>query len=266
MLGMSRKKPQAQGGRKLPQVLREGSPAAASPATITRGSQSAAIETILEACPEGEGTRIIVAGASGKGKTFFAVRLIREMQRRRLSGTAVIHDVKDPERPLYEGKLVHTVDQARRAVLEAAPDFLVCRPGIGADEAAGLVRDLCEAGEPATLLIDEMSPALRVNEDTGEPCNQIFAGGNLVWLQLQARGLRGSSVILVQLPRQVPTCALDNAVAYVFFGVGGRSLEYSKELRLVPKEAADLVAKLERGQCCVFFADREWDRTVYGPE
>jgi hypothetical protein len=188
------------------------------------------------------------------------------MQRRRICDTVVIHDVKNPDQPLYDGKLAHSVAGARRSFAEDAPPFLVCRRGIDAEQAAGIVRDAAEAGERTAFLGDELTPLLRVNPDTLEPVSQVFCGPSLVWLQLQGRGLGASSVILVQLPRQVPGSALDNATAYVFFGLGGRSLDYSLDLRLIPKQAADVVSSLERGQCCVFFGDRQWNGMVYGPE
>jgi hypothetical protein len=217
--------------------------------------------------PKGEGGRFVIVGASRKGKSTFTLQLAREMLRRRTCQTMVVHDVKDPERPLYDGALVHSLLDARRALAsEDPPDVLVCRPGITAAEAASLVQDLAESKEKAALLIDELTPALRVNTDTLEPVSQVFCGPSLVWLQLQGGGLGASVITLVQLPKQMPGSALDNATAFVFFGTGGRSLDYSLDLRLVPKEAADLVSQLERGQCCVFFGDRAWNGVVYGPD
>jgi len=227
--------------------------------------QSAAIDLIIDATPAGEGMRILDLGASGKGKTFFALRAVKELQRRRMCSTAIILDLKDPERPQYDGELVHSIDEARRVLLEEQPPFLVCRPGIAADEAAQLAQDAAEAGEKVAFFADEMMPVLRLNKDTGEPTAQVFAGPALTWLQLQGRGLGATSFLLVNLPRLVPGSALDNATAYVCFGMGGRSLEYSLDLRLIPRQAASIVAKLERGECCVFFPDREWDGIIYGP-
>lgn len=251
-----------------PRALPPAERAPASASSQPRGSQSAAISLVLDSIPAGEGGRIIPLGASGKGKTYFGVRLVRELQRRRLCSTAVILDLKDPERPQYEGKLVHSLDEARRALCAdaGAPPFLVCRPGVTAQEAASLVQEAAECGDRLAFFADELTPCLRVNEDTLEPQRQIFAGPSLPWLQLQGRGLGASSILLVQLPSHVPSSALDNATAYPCFGMGGRSLAYSLDLRIVPKEAASVVAKLERGQLCVFFPDREWDGIVYGPE
>ena len=250
-----------------PRALPPAERAPARASSQRRGSQDAAIALVLDSIPHGEGGRIIPLGASGKGKTYFGVRLVKELQRRRLCSTAVILDLKDPERPQYEGKLVHSLVEAQHAFAEdSPPPFLVCRPGVTAQDAASLVQDAAECGEHCAFFADELTPCLRVNEDTLEPQKQIFAGPSLVWLQLQGRGLGASSIILVQLPSHVPSSALDNATAYPCFGMGGRSLAYSLDLRIVPKEAAGVVAKLERGQLCVFFPDREWDGIVYGPE
>jgi len=204
-------------------------------------------------------------GACGKGKTYFAMKCVKEMQRRKMCSTAVILDLKDPERPQYDGKIVKSIADARRILLEDAPPFLVCRPGISAQDAASLVQDGAECGEKLALVADELTPLLRVNEDTLEPQPRIFAGPSLPWLHLQGRGLGASCFILVQLPSHVPGSALDNANCYATFGLGGRSLEYAKDLRLLPKEAVSTVSRLERGQLCVFFCDREWDGIVYGP-
>jgi hypothetical protein len=224
------------------------------------------VELLVEVTPKGEGVRVLDLGASGKGKTYFAVLAVKELQARGLCSTAVILDIKDPERPQYEGKLVHSIAEAQRALVLERPDFLVCRPGITAEEASQLVQTAAESGEKVAFFGDEMMPLLRVNKDTGEPVPQVFAGPALTWLQLQGRGLGASSFLLVNLPRLVPGSALDNATAYVTFGMGGRSLEYSLDLRLIPRAAANVVARLERGQCCVFFPDREWDGVTYGPE
>ena len=208
----------------------------------------------------------MIGGASGKGKTWFTVKFIREMQRRRICSTAIIHDVKDPERPQYEGKIVHSVHDAQRILVEDPPDFLVCRPGITGNEAAQLVQDAAEAGEHFAFLGDELTPLLRVNQDTLEPTPRVFSGAALVWLQLQGRGPGASSIILLQLPSHMPGSALDNSTARIFFGLGGRSLDYSLDLRLVPKQAAELLTMMERGECIVCFDDRAWDGIIYGPQ
>lgn len=257
---------------KIPKRVQQQKPllgpeaAEAGSAGHPRGTQSAAIALALDALPKGEGGRYVIGGASGKGKTWFTVRFVKEMQRRRICTTAIIHDVKDPERPQYEGKLVHSMAEARKAIIEDAPDFVVCRPGISGPDAASLVQDAAESGERFAFLGDELTPLLRVNPDTLEPTPRVFAGPSLVWLQLQGRGPGASSIILLQLPSHMPGSALDNATAYVFFGLGGRSLDYSLDLRLIPKEAASILTHMDRGECIVLFTDRAWDGVIYGPQ
>jgi hypothetical protein len=263
---MQRKKPKVPRGEKVNPALPGQAAAAAGTPAQRRGSQSAAIALALDAIPKGEGGRFVIGGASGKGKTWFTIRFIKEMQRRRICSTAVIHDVKDPERPQYEGKLVHSVVEARRALVEDAPEFIVCRPGMSGEDAAALVKDAAEAGEHCAFLGDELTPLLKVNADTLEPVPRVFCGPSLVWLQLQGRGPGASSIILMQLPSHMPGSALDNVTAYVFFGLGGRSLDYSLDLRLIPKEAAAKLITMDRGQCIVLFTDRAWDGVIYGPE
>ena len=136
VLHMQRKKSKVSRGEKVNPALPGKAAAAASPPAQRHGSQSAAIALALDAIPKGEGGRFVIGGASGKGKTWFTIRFIKEMQRRRICTTAVIHDVKDPERPQYEGKLVHSVVEARRALVEETPDFIVCRPGMSGEDAA----------------------------------------------------------------------------------------------------------------------------------
>ena len=188
------------------------------------------------------------------------------MQRGGICSTAVIHDVKDPQTPQYKGRQVHSVEEAHQVIVEESPDFVICRPPMTGEDAAGVVREAAEAGEHFAFLGDELTPLLRVNQDTLEPVPRVFCGPSLVWLQLQGRGPGASSIILLQLPSHMPGSALDNTTAGIYFGLGGRSLDYSLDLRLVPKEAAALLAKMERGECIVVFSDRAWDGVIYGPE
>lgn len=208
--------------------------------------------------------RVPIIGASQRGKTTFAKRLCAELARRGAAGSLVIFDQKYPDRAQYEGRAVATVAELRAALQDAAP-VIVCRAPLAADEAAGAVRDVAEYGEPATLLIDEISPALKVNPATGEPMERVWQGPSLLWLCLQGGGLAASLVQLAQLPRMLPGSLLDNATAYVFFGTGGRSLDYARELKLLPPAAAARVASLAVGECCIFYPDREWDGVTYGP-
>jgi hypothetical protein len=189
------------------------------------------------------------------------------MLRRRICDFEVIHDVKDPQKVHYDAPATaRSIAEARSIFVQGFSDIIVCRPGISGEEAATLAKDIAEAGTRTLFVGDELTPLLKVNEETLEPIDRVFAGPSLVWLQLQGRGPGASSMILLQLPKAMPGSALDNATAMIYFGTGGRSLAYSLDLRLVPKEAAETVSHLERGQCCIFFPDRDWDGIVYGPE
>lgn len=212
-----------------------------------------------------EGKRILLLGATRKGKTTFAKKLIRGMLAEQVCSVALIHDQKLPDRPQYDGALVTSADDARAAILERETD-IVCRAGVTVEDAAAIVRELVEAGVPAALMLDEMMPALKVNADTLEPMPRVWAGPTPVWLLLQGGGLGASLVQLVQVPQTLPTSLVDNADAYVCFNLGGRSLQYIADLAIVPRDAIPVVTRLAPGEFCLFFPDREWDRSVYGPQ
>lgn len=207
--------------------------------------------------------RVLLVGASQKGKTTFGKKLCKALAARGSCGTLVIFDQKFPDLVQYDGQVVTSVEGLRKAILDGAP-VVVCRAPLTAEEAATAVREAAECGERATLLVDEVVPVLKVNAATGEPMNQVYCGPSLIWLCLQGGGLGASYIQLCQLPKMVPGSFVDNATVYVVFGTGGRSLSYSvDDLRLVPREASATVAGLRVGECCVFFPDRDWDRTVY---
>jgi hypothetical protein len=207
--------------------------------------------------------RVLIVGASQRGKTTFAKKFCGVLTG---GGSLVVFDQKFPDLVQYQGRTVCAVEELREALLESVPS-IVCRAPLGAEDAAAAVKDVAECGERVTLLIDEVSPALKVNSSTGEPVERVWAGPSLTWMCLQGGGLGASLVQLCQMPRMVPGSLVDNATAYVFFGTGGRSLSYSvDDLRVLPREAAAVVSGLAVGECCVFFPDRDWNRTVYGPQ
>jgi hypothetical protein len=237
---------------------------APAPATGA-ASQADAIDVILAGVPDVvRSVRVLIVGASQNGKTTFARKLCAEMAARGTCGALVVHDQKFPDHAQYEGEEVSDLGALQRAVVDGEPS-IVCRRPLSAEDCARVVRDVAECGEAATLLLDEIRPALKVNTATGEPVEQAWQGQSLIWLCLEGGGLAASFIQLCQLPRMVPGSFLDNATVYVFFGTGGRSLTYSRGLCLLPPEAASVVASLGRGQCCLFFPDREWDGKTYGP-
>jgi hypothetical protein len=186
-----------------------------------------------------------------------------------IARTVVIHDVKYPDRQQYQGVAVYDKEQARQALLTSA--IIVCRPSASlfpfpAADAAALTRECIEkTGEPTALLIDETRRALGANQrfvDNTLPDGKPGAK-NFEWLCLEAGGLRGSLVMLVQIPRQLPIDILDSAEFKVVFGVGGGSLDYLIDKRIVAREAADTVKALQKGAYCIFSDDEDWDREIY---
>jgi hypothetical protein len=266
---MQRQAPSKKGGQehaKLPQA--QGRPAPGAPpqaqGAAAQGTHAQAIDLILEGVPRvARSVRVLLVGASQKGKTTFAKKLCAALAQRGTCGTLVIFDQKFPDLVQYAGQPVTTIAALRKAILEGVP-AVVCRAPLTVEEAAAAVREAAECGERATLLLDEIAPGLKVNASTGEPMNQVWCGPSPIWLCLQGGGLGASFIELCQLPKMVPGSFIDNATTYVFFGTGGRSLSYSvDDLKLVPRDAAATVAGLQVGQCCVFFPDRDWDRKTY---
>jgi L-fucose mutarotase/ribose pyranase (RbsD/FucU family) len=227
--------------------------------------QAEVIGLILDGLPDVvRSVRVLIVGASQRGKTTFARMLCAALASRGHGGSLVVFDQKFPDRAQYEGLEVTTLEGLYASLADHEP-VIVCRAPLTAEDGAAAVRAAAETGDAATLLGDEIQPMLRVNRDTGEPVERVWAGSSLVWLCLQGGGLGGSFVQLCQLPRMVPGSLVDNVTATVFFGSGGRSLDYALDLKLLPREAAPVVARLAVGQCCVFFPDRQWDGETYGP-
>jgi hypothetical protein len=251
-------------GRKLAPVP-AAPPDPQAGATIARASQATAISRLLEgARARREGKRILLLGATRKGKTTFARALVDGMLRSRVATVVLVHDQKNPDHQEFNGSGVTSVERIMQRVVEGT-QMIVCRAPLTVEDAAHIVRDLVESGVPAALMIDEVTPALRVNEDTGEPVERVWCGPSPVWLALQGGGLGGSLMLNAQLPKTVPGSMVDSAEACVVFNLGGRSLEYSVDLHLIPRAAVGTVTKLVEGECCIFRADQEWDRTIYGP-
>ena len=258
---MQRKTPKAPQGRKTTPL-----PPAPEKVPARQTSQAAAIDLILEGVPKvARSVRVLFVGASQKGKTTFAKRFCAALAARGSCGTLVVFDQKFPDLVQYDGLVVTTLAALHEALLDEQP-VVICRAPLTAEDAATAVKECAECGGRAALLVDEITPALKVNPSTGEPVERVWMGPSLTWLCFQGGGLGASFVQLCQLPRMVPGSFVDNATAYVFFGTGGRSLSYSvDDLKLLPREAAATVASLAVGQCCVFFPDRNWSGDVYGP-
>ena len=243
------------------------SPAIEGPAPGSSATQGKAAEEIIGGVTPGgrEGLRVVIVGASRKGKTTLAVLLVRALQTEGIARTILIHDCKYPDRVQYEGRAVTSLPELRRVYLDERPSVIVCRPGVSVEDAAAFVKDVTTLrGESCLLLVDEITPALRVNVDTGEPVSQVWCGPSPLWICLQGGGLGASLVVLAQLPKTVPGSLLDNAV-FVFFGLGGRSLAYSIYLSLLPREMASVVKALAPGQFVILWPDRDWSGVVYGP-
>jgi energy-coupling factor transporter ATP-binding protein EcfA2 len=238
------------------------SPPPESPARAA--TQADAAELILDGVPTLQrSVRVLLVGASQRGKSTFARKLAAAMAERGC-GVLVIHDQKFPDRAQYDGALVASLAELRAAVVKGEP-IIVCRAPVTAEEAAGVVRDVALHGGAATLLVDEPRPALKVNPGTGEVIEQAWSGPNLLWICIEGGGCGASFVLLCQLPRMIPGSFLDNATCYAFMGTGGRSLSYSQDLKLVPREAVGVLPGLAVGQLCVFLPDRDWDGRVFGP-
>jgi energy-coupling factor transporter ATP-binding protein EcfA2 len=242
-------------------------PTAEGVASGTSATQAEAVAEIIGGVTPGgrEGTRVLIVGASRKGKTTFAVSLVGALQAEGIARTILIHDCKYPDHAQYDGRAVTSLAELRRVYLDERPRVIVCRPGVSVEDAAAFVRDVTTLrGESCLLLVDEITPALRVNNDTGEPVSQVWCGPSPLWICLQGGGLGASLVVLAQLPKTVPGSLLDNAV-FVFFGLGGRSLAYSIYLSLLPRDMATVVKALAPGQFVVLWPDRDWSGVVYGP-
>lgn len=233
---------------------------------VTRRSREEGISKILEPAESArEGARLTIFGRTRFGKSAFAVSLLDEMLARGIASTAIVHDVKYPDRQQYVGAAV--TDQIGMVQELQTSSVVVCRPPFPAESAAAWARELAaDHGEPTVLLVDETRRALGNAQrwvDNSGPDGKANGPKNFEWLLLEGGGLRASLVLLVQIPRQLPGDAVDSAQFAVVFGLGGRSLNYLVQQGTVPAEAVDTVKALDKGEFCVFSDDEEWDRTIY---
>jgi len=263
---MQRKTPEVQASAKLARVPTQGEGLEGQPPT-KRGTHEAAIEQLIEPMRNGEGQRLCFIGASRKGKTAFAIKLARAMQAEGLAKSIIIVDHKWADKQQYEGTAVTSLAQLRQAYIAGSPT-IVCRPGCSVEDAASLVKDAAlMKRERCVLIIDEMMPALRVNEDTGEVQDQIWSGPSPLWICLQGGGLGASIIQLVQLPKQVPTSLLDQAQAFVVFACGGRTRRYALRLELFERDVALAAKTYQPGELALMWTDQDWDGvTYYSPE
>jgi energy-coupling factor transporter ATP-binding protein EcfA2 len=232
--------------------------------TPSGNTQTQAIDLILKDASEtGEGERIIILGASRKGKTTFAKLLSRAVLDKGIAQRLLIHDQKFPDQAQYEGAKVSHESSLRQAYLQA--QSIVLREPLPAETAAHLAREAVEAKIKTCVFIDEGAFALKKNDDE-EPIDRAWQGPDLAWMQCQGGACGVSSITLWQMPKQAPGSAIDNARIFVVFALGGRSLAYAKDLRIIPPEALETVIALGVGEFCVFLGDREWDQKVYGPK
>jgi hypothetical protein len=208
--------------------------------------------------------RVLLLGASQKGKTTFAQRLCAALADRGAGGAIVVFDQKFPDLLQYDGQVVTDLQALYNALADHVP-AVICRAPLTAEQAATAVRACAETGDRATLLVDEPRPILKINESTGERMERVFVGPSLIWLCEEGGGLGGSYVQLCQMPRLMPESLKTNLTATVSFGLGGGSLEYAVDMKLLPRAAAETVSRLPVGRCCVFLPDQDWDGLTYGP-
>jgi len=227
---------------------------------VKRGTHEQAIDLILaDAVATDEGSRVVMLAATRKGKTGFDRKLVAAILDKGVAERALIHDQKYPQRAQYEGAQVLDVAQLREAY--ARVPEVVDRVG-DAEDLATLGREGVENGIKTLVVLDEGDYALKRN-DQGEPIERVWLGPNLAWLQLQGGGLGASTLINWQLLRKAPSSCVDSAQVFVVGCLGGRSLAGALDNRVIPTEAVGTVKTLSPGEFCLFFTDREWDRTVY---
>jgi hypothetical protein len=230
----------------------------------TRTQAEGITKILAPAVATREGSRILIFGRTRWGKSTFAISLVQAMLDAGVASSALIHDVKYPDRQQYEGVPVHT--PADLTALQGSR-VAVFRPPMPAAMVAAAGRTLTENGEPTVILMDETRRALASEKkwiDSDDEDGHVNKGPkNLEWHFLEAGGVRGSVVLLVQTPRTLPGHAVDSSQANVFFGLAGPSLNYSVSAGIVPPEAASTVERLPPGAFCIFTCDENWDREIY---
>ena len=234
---------------------------------IERRTHGDALGAILaDPKASGEGTRIITLAATRKGKTAFNRKLVRSLLDWAVAERALIHDLKFPGRAQYIGVTVESAEHLRASFALHRSLVAIQHPEepsqITAEELATLAREATDAGIKTLCVFDEGDFALKKN-DEGEPIERVWQGPNLAWLQLQGGAAGASTLCSFQMLRKAPSSCVDSACVFVVGCLGGRSLAYVRDLRIIPPEALETVTTLAPGEFCLFFADREWDHAVY---
>jgi hypothetical protein len=249
--------------KQLPRLSSEGQ-AAPGARGVGRASHAEAIAKLLaDAEATGEGTRIVSLAATRKGKTAFNRKLVTAFLARGVAERVLVHDQKFPHRAQYSGGTVSNVVDMRAGIATFPVTVAVqAYPPITGEDVAALTREATDAGIKTLAVFDEGDFCLKTN-DEGEPIERVWQGPNLAWLQLQGGAAGASTLCTFQMLRKAPSSCTDSASAFVIGNLGGRSLSYARDFRILPAEALDVVTCLAPGEVCLFFADREWDWTIY---
>lgn len=258
----------ATGRKKQPSLPRQEENGGAMPtaknSTLKGTREDGLLAALKPAIDSGEGCRILIYGRTRYGKSTLAVQLVETSIAHGVADAVCIHDVKYPDRAQYKGAQVSALDQIG-PVLSDEP-IVVLRSPLTAADGAQAVRALTESGIPAMLLVDENRRAITSDRrwlDQDGPGGPGRGPKNLEWLQLEGGGARASVVLLVQLSRQVPLDGTDSAQVRIVMGLGGGSLNYLVDRRIVPLDAVNTVEGLPPGAFCVFSDEYSWDRRVY---
>lgn len=240
-------------------------------ATIKRAPREVAERLIFEvAIEDREGTSTGALGACRYGKTTHLDRLIRLGIERGVFRSAVIHDVKK-EAVQFAGEVCPSIDfwlehpevfeQSQRIVFHA-----------GAWDPKPTIQDVAEVAQA----IGQIEPVACV-------ADEVFKGtnGRMDWLKgpkledgsyapalfpeflREGPSKRISPLWATQIPQQLPTECRVLSRTVALFHLEGLSAEAALDNFRLGQGAKEVLCRLNRGEFLLFYADHDWDRTIY---
>ena len=226
-----------------------------------------------------EGSRIIVFGKTGSGKTSLMRGVVATMLQRRYAEFALIHDTKGifPEYP-RSIQLPNINAFVARGGLNKGDIPIYSFRGdvrqdveVSAEEVAGFSRYLLKQGQTGEDGIWRPRPILTVIEELAAAAT---AGGKHVsapsvkWISKEGRKVGGSLLGTTQSPREVPLALPDQASAIVYFSIKGADSNYLAERLHIDDEIVSALRGasnegLPDYKFIVAISGEPWDREIH---
>lgn len=225
-----------------------------------RGTRAQALDLIFATAVDlGEGMRTGALGAPRFGKTYHLQEIVAEAIARGHVRLALIHDNKRPEAQ-YRGIVTPRTDLVpplppgeRAIVFHGGPNYPMPEVEPIALRALALGRQRVAC----LLLVDELYQALK--------SGQHWKGPSFGEAVREGSSKLVSTAWTTQAPQCLPRECQDMTETIAIFQLQGRSLSYTIEMLRLPREAASVIPRLQRGEFVLWTNTAGCDLTIYGP-